>query len=359
MDAAEPRRDSPQGGSIEPSGTPGAAGRAPRLRPAAGERYELTDSVDGVTHRLERLEPMIAKAEALGATRFIAVTPDGKRSSISKTSGEWTRDPPVPQVQPPSPPAPRHISELLPPIATRTSEDPAMRQEAADDRQARRARIEAALNERYVIRRAPIRIGDVSIGHTEYRHRGDSTRIAFTESSFRLSTETNSPSVARSMVDVAEARGWNALQVSGHEDFRRLIWLEASLRDLKTVGYEPIPGDHERLRKEAAARSPIPREARPAAGANASPGGPKASGRGGGGRRAVLVALEAVLLAQRVPAAQREAVMAAAEENLRRRLDRGEIHRVRVYDKTAAPARAPALPTRVASRDHDRPPPAR
>ena len=33
--------------------------------------------------------------------------------------------------------------------------------------------LEAALNERYVIRHAPLRIGDVTIGQTEYRHRGD------------------------------------------------------------------------------------------------------------------------------------------------------------------------------------------
>lgn len=88
-------------------------------------------------------------------------------------------------------------------------------------------RLETALTDSYIIKRAPVTVGDVPVGRTEYRFRGDSSRLAFTESSFRLATDTNSPSVARSMVDVAEARLWKALRVSGNEDFKRLVWLEA------------------------------------------------------------------------------------------------------------------------------------
>ena len=65
-----------------------------------------------------------------------------------------------------------------------------------------------------------------------------------------MATDTNSSSVARSMVDVAETRNWRALRVSGNEDFKRMVWLEASVRGVKTLGYEPLSADLEVLKRE-------------------------------------------------------------------------------------------------------------
>ena len=45
--------------------------------------------------------------------------------------------------------------------------------DAQAERAALVARLEAALMERYVIKRAPVTVGDVTIGRTEYRFRGD------------------------------------------------------------------------------------------------------------------------------------------------------------------------------------------
>ncbi len=39
------------------------------------------------------------------------------------------------------------------------------------ERAGRVQRLEVALNERYVIKRAPVKLGDVTIGQTEYRYR--------------------------------------------------------------------------------------------------------------------------------------------------------------------------------------------
>jgi hypothetical protein len=215
--------------------------------------------------------------------------------------------------------------------------------DAQAERAALVARLEAALMERYVIKRAPVTVGEVTIGRTEYRFRGDTSRVAFTESTFRLATDTNSPSVARSMVDVAEARNWKALRVSGNEDFKRMVWLEASVRGVKTLGYEPNPGDLDVLKREREAR--LVNRIEPARDAGAgSPATPaeKASTRGGGGRKAVLAAIEAVLVAKRVPEKQREAVMAAATEKLAQRLRDGQAPKVKVYDK-AAPSQRPVV----------------
>ena len=214
--------------------------------------------------------------------------------------------------------------------------------------------------DRYIIKLAPVTVGDVTIGRTEYRFRGDTSRVAFTESTFRLATDTNSPSVARSMVDVAEARNWRALRVSGNEDFKRLVWLEASVRGVKTLGYEPNSGDLEVLKREREARlvNRIEPERSNGAPAGAAPA-EKASARGGSGRKAVLAAIEAVLVAKRVPEKQRDAVMAAATEKLALRLREGQALKVKVYDKAAPSQRPMVVPTPEVQRTRERAAPAR
>ena len=228
------------------------------------------------------------------------------------------------------------------------------------ENRARAERLEAALAERYVIKRASVRFGELTLGQTEYRYRGDTSRVAFTEGTFRLATDNNSPSVARSMVDVAQARNWQGLRVSGHEDFKRMVWLEASLRGVKALGYEPQAADLEVLKREREARQvnriePMPREVNPPTSATDS----KQSARGSGGRKAVLAALEAVLVAKRVPAIQREAVMAAATESLARRLAAGQTHKVKVFDRTADPQRPVVRPTPEQQRTRERAAPVR
>jgi hypothetical protein len=122
---------------------------------------------------------------------------------------------------------------------------------------------------------------------------------------------------------------------------------------VKTLGYEPQPADLEVVRREREARQVNRVEPAPAT-ANDKP-----SARGSGGRKAVLAALEAVLVARRVPERQREAVMAAATANLARRTAAGETHRVKVYDASAAPQRPIVRPSPEPSRSRERTAPAR
>jgi hypothetical protein len=235
--------------------------------------------------------------------------------------------------------------------------------DAQAERAALVARVEAALSERYLIKRAPVKIGDVALGHTEYRYRGDTTRVAFTESTFRLATDTNNPSVARSMVDVAQARNWKALRVSGNEDFKRLVWLEANARGVKTLGYEPLQADLDLLKREREARlvNRIEPERTVASDTTATGSALKAkdSERGAGGRKTVLAAIEAVLVAKGVPERQREAVMVAAAEKLEQRIRAGQAPKVKVYDP-AAPSQRPAVtPTLDKQRTRERAAPTR
>lgn len=367
-----------QGGTVEPAHrAPVAIEKFQKPEQAPGERYELRDPFAEVTYRANTLPEMAAKAEQLGSTRFVAVAEDGKRTPIQKVDGEWHRGQPRParperplDLGPMRDEVPEATSAIPTPGASKATAQPEQvdaKAIAKIDAQAERAtlvaRLEAALMDRYIIKRAPVTVGDVTIGRTEYRFRGDTSRVAFTESTFRLATDTNSPSVARSMVDVAEARNWRALRVSGNEDFKRMVWLEASVRGVKTLGYEPNPADLEVLKKEREARL-VNRIEPDRLGRGDGPGAAttpadKASARGGGGRKAVLVAIEAVLVAKGVPEKQRAAVMAAATEKLAQRIRNGQAPRVKVYDKAAPSQRPSVMPTPEVQRTRERAAPVR
>jgi hypothetical protein len=359
-----PDSDGRPGGTVQPLDRVAvmkARFQAPDETPA--RRYELRDPFAEVVYRSRSFDDMVAKAAQLGVDRFTAVDPDGARTQVRKRGEAWI-DPEPPQARGPAhpdrnrddPPRSAAVVTLVPP-ATQPAPAAVARVDAEAERAAEVARLEAALNERYVVKRPSLRFGDVALGQTEYRFRGDTTRVAFTETPFRLATDQNSPSVARSMVDLAQARSWQSLRVSGHDDFRRMVWLEAAVRGLKTLGYEPVPGDLELLRREREARQVNRIDRAPADDATNTAG--KGSARGSGGRKAVLAALEAVLVARRVPDPQREALMAAAAEQLTQRSAAGQVHKVKVYDQTAPSQRPAVTPTREAQRTRERAAPVR
>jgi Large polyvalent protein-associated domain 7 len=368
-----------QGGTVEPANRAAVAKEkyqtpVDATQDASAQRFELRDPFAEITYRSNNLLGIVAKADQLGMTKFVAIDAQGKRSVMQKTGDEWQRAPsPQAVAQEPAPPTPQKSNG---PTDAKSSKAPTtVEVEQAQtvskiDAQAERAaqvlRLEAALSDRYLIKRAPVTVGDLTIGRTEYRFKGDTSRVAFTESTFRLATDTNSPSVARSMVDVAEARNWRGLRVSGNEDFKRMVWLEASVRGVKALGYEPNLADLDLLRKERESRLinriELVRDAAPdRAGQQANTStasAEKSSARGGGGRKAVLAAIEAVLIAKRVPDAQRQAVMAAATEQLAQRLREGQSIKVKVYDKAAPSQRQVPLPTPELQRGRERASPA-
>lgn len=347
-----------QGGTVEPSNRAAVAKttfQTPGL--AEGRRFELRDPTTDLEYHAKSFDDMVLKADRLGALRFTTIDDQGRRNFVHKVDGAWQRPDWLDAKEPsPTREAPASAAKVVPLNPVKEAEAVVARIDAQAERTALVARLEAALSERYVIRRAMVTIGDRPVGQTEYRFRGDTTRVAFTESTFRLATDTNSPSVARSMVDVADARNWKALRVSGHEDFKRMVWLEASVRGVKTIGYEPVPGDLELLRKEREARQVNRIEPD----ATASPAAAsKASVRGGGSRKTVLAAIEAVLVAQRVPEKRREAIMVAAADNLAKRLAAGEVHKVKVYDKAAPQQRPVVQPVPERQRAQERATPVR
>lgn len=360
---------SPVGGTVEPADRAQVAIRTFQTpEPEPSERFELRDPFADLTYRSDRYQDMVAKADQLGANRFVVLDARGQKSFVHKIDGQWqheeTRNPQ------PDPTHKKTDLNVIPLPAKNKGVKPqdhsalqaTARMDAQAEREALVARLEASLNDRFLIKRAPVTVGDVSIGLTEYRFRGDASRVAFTESTFRLATDTNSPSIARSMVDVAEARNWQSLRVTGSEDFKRLVWLEAAARGVKTLGYEPNLADLERLKVEREAR--LINRIEPTRGTSSTHGAAtadKATGRGSGGRNTVLAAIEAILVANRVPVKRREAIMVAAAEKLAERIRNGHAPKVKVYDKAAPSQRTVAVstPERQRSRDRAMPAPAR
>jgi hypothetical protein len=63
--------------------------------------------------------------------------------------------------------------------------------------------------------------------------------LAFTDKGVSLKADSNNAAVVQALVEIAQARGWSAVQVKGAEDFRRLVWQQASRRGIEVTGYQP------------------------------------------------------------------------------------------------------------------------
>ncbi|CAE6908020.1 hypothetical protein R69927_05815 [Paraburkholderia domus] len=72
-------------------------------------------------------------------------------------------------------------------------------------------------------------------------------QLAFEDIGPYLVTEHNRPDVVESMVDMARAKAWGRIRVSGHEQFRREVWVQATLLGIDVSGYEPKAVDFARL----------------------------------------------------------------------------------------------------------------
>ena len=103
------------------------------------------------------------------------------------------------------------------------------------------------------IRVIPAEIGAqyVKAGN-KYLHSNDTRAVAFVDRGDKLETPSSAPQVARSLVAIAEARGWDELRVKGTDGFRREVWLEASSRGIHVDGYKPSEVDKAELEKRNA-----------------------------------------------------------------------------------------------------------
>ena len=81
----------------------------------------------------------------------------------------------------------------------------------------------------------------------QYFLKDEPHQLAFEDIGPYLVTEHNRPDVVESMVDMARAKAWGRIRVSGHEQFRREVWVQATVLGIEVSGYEPKAVDFARL----------------------------------------------------------------------------------------------------------------
>jgi hypothetical protein len=70
---------------------------------------------------------------------------------------------------------------------------------------------------------------------------------AFRDKGEKIIAKSTASSVAKSMVDLAEAKQWESIKLSGTKEFRREVWMEASVKGMNVTGYEPTDQDKQNL----------------------------------------------------------------------------------------------------------------
>ena len=70
---------------------------------------------------------------------------------------------------------------------------------------------------------------------------------AFVDRGEKLTTRSENVELVRSMVSIAQARGWGAIAVSGTERFRKEAWVAAQAAGLTVKGYKPTEVEQAQL----------------------------------------------------------------------------------------------------------------
>src|ERR1700728_3952038 len=108
----------------------------------------------------------------------------------------------------------------------------------------------------------------VAVKNRYYFHDG---ARAFTDRGTRLTTASENTEVIKSLIQIAEARGWSEITVRGTERFRKEAWFAAHLAGLEVRGYRPSEFEHGRVARTVALQGPVPMEDSVTPGSKAAP----------------------------------------------------------------------------------------
>jgi phage/plasmid primase-like uncharacterized protein len=78
--------------------------------------------------------------------------------------------------------------------------------------------------------------------------------LAMKSSEGKISTTRQDMDTIKAMFTMAEARGWDVVDIKGSKEFKREAWFEAEIRGIKTRGYEPSDPDHQEAQRRAKER---------------------------------------------------------------------------------------------------------
>lgn len=180
--------------------------------------------------------------------------------------------------------------------------------------------------------------------------RRDQPAVAFQENrgGRKIATSINDERVAKSIVLAAQSKGWDSIKVSGHTDFKRMIWLEASIQGIAVRGYTPQEHDLRELEKaqQKAARPQKELEGREdSRGAATSPSqAQSAPVKSKNSEKAdIIKAVAASLLkGSAFPAESQAKILEKIGTQLAARVAAGKVPTVPMYDKNA-PTKQPTV----------------
>jgi hypothetical protein len=84
----------------------------------------------------------------------------------------------------------------------------------------------------------------VNLGRKYFLPAGE---LAFQDHGHKLTTPSENTEIVRSLIEIARARGWQDITVSGTEGFRRTAWQHAAAAQLSVRGYTPTPLEEAQL----------------------------------------------------------------------------------------------------------------
>ncbi|RZT91065.1 putative DNA primase/helicase [Advenella incenata] len=89
----------------------------------------------------------------------------------------------------------------------------------------------------------------------KYVDAGNGVTTIFQDKGKYLSTTKEDIQTVHDMVEVAKAKGWERLKLSGTPEFKRLMFIEAESQGIKTRGHQPTPEDLAMVNKRLEERS--------------------------------------------------------------------------------------------------------
>jgi hypothetical protein len=81
------------------------------------------------------------------------------------------------------------------------------------------------------------------ISNDEYYLIGSKNELAWKEKNSKLVTQLTDEKIAKGMILHAQVMGWNKVKVTGHDEFKQMVWLQAQIKGMDVNGYEPSEKD--------------------------------------------------------------------------------------------------------------------
>lgn len=114
------------------------------------------------------------------------------------------------------------------------------------------------LDARYIIAdTAKIRLLNQDIGahSVKYLSPDNAQTVLIEDKGKSIHTTRSDQQTIQDMLAVAQAKNWDSIKISGSQEFRQQMWLEAESRGIATKGYKPSPEDLALLEHRRAQRS--------------------------------------------------------------------------------------------------------